>query len=156
MAKKLGPEAPRVAYLVKWVERGLRVQMDAALAPHGLTTPEYTALSVLHRRSELSSAQLARRTMVTAQAMNQVVIRLERRRLIQRETDPEHARKQLITLSAKGEALLKSCDAAAEAIEAKMLESLSRAEVSALRSALERCVEALGGADRAFGEGARD
>ena len=144
MTKESRSASPRLSYLVKWVERGLRVRMDAALEPHGLTTPEYTALSVLHRRGGLSSAQLARRTLVTAQASNQVVIRLEQRRLISRSPDPEHARRQQIVLTTKGKTLLASCDEATETIEKQMLEHLSRSEVSELRRSLEVCVEALG------------
>lgn len=147
MAKKTGTSAPRVAYLVKWVERGLRVRMDAALEPHGLTTPEYTALSVLERRGGLSSAQLARRTLVTAQAMNQVVIRLEQRKLISRTPDPEHARRQQMVLTAKGKALVASCDRVTRAIEDQMLAPLSRSERDALRHALETCVASLGVVD---------
>ena len=67
----------RVSYLIKRVERGLRTKLDAALEPLGVTTTEYTALSVLARRSGLSSAQLARRSFVSDQAMNQVVVVLE-------------------------------------------------------------------------------
>lgn len=134
----------RVGYLVKWVERGLRVRMDAALEPHHLTTPEYTALSVLKRRDGLSSAQLARRTLVTAQAMNQVVIRLEARRLIERSPDPEHARRQQIVLTDKGKALLEAGDRATAAIEEQMLAALSGPQVAQLRRALEACVAALG------------
>jgi DNA-binding MarR family transcriptional regulator len=142
--KKKGRGNIRVGYLVKWVERGLRARMDAALEPHGLTTPEYTALSVLNRRDGLSSAQLARRTLVTAQAMNQVVIRLETRRLIERTPDPEHARRQQIVLTARGKALLEASDRATAAIEAQMLAALSGPQVEALRKALEACVAALG------------
>lgn len=145
--KKAGERAPRVTYLVKWVERGLRLRMDAALEPHGLSTPEYTALSVLDRRGGLSSAQLARRTLVTAQAMNQVVIRLEQRRLITRTPDPEHGRRQQIALTEKGRAVLEACDAVTEAIERQMLAELSRSEAAALRKALEACVRSLGRLD---------
>ena len=59
---------PRVSYLVKWVERGIRMRLDTVLGDLGVSTPEYTALSVLARREGLSSAQLARRTLVSAQA----------------------------------------------------------------------------------------
>src|ERR1019366_3912352 len=115
----------RIGYLVKWVERGLRAQLDAALAPHGLTTPEYTALTVLRQREGLSSAQLARRTLVTAQAMNQLVISLEQRRLVVRTADLANARIQRASLTAKGQRLLDACD-------------------ETMRSGLESCVASLG------------
>jgi DNA-binding MarR family transcriptional regulator len=134
----------RIGYLIKWVERGLRAQLDAALAPHGLTTPEYTALTVLRQREGLSSAQLARRTLVTAQAMNQLVISLEQRRLVVRTADLANARIQRAGLTAKGRRLLDACDAATASIETRMLAGLTRSEVETMRNGLESCVASLG------------
>src|SRR5438309_7345560 len=104
--------APRVSYLVKWVERGLRSRLDAALAAYELTTPEYTALSVLHDRDGLSSAQLARRTFVTPQAMNQLVISLERRGLIRRRPAPRNHGILRTSLTRAGLQLVQRCDRA--------------------------------------------
>ena len=133
----------RVSYLVKWVERGVRTQLDAALEQYALTTPEYTALSVLHERDGLSSAQLARRTFVTPQAMNQLVIALERRGLIERRPDPEHARILRTSLTRAGKALVQRCDPATRNVEKRLLSGLSHAEAEALRRALSSCAAAL-------------
>jgi DNA-binding MarR family transcriptional regulator len=142
MVKKRRP--PRVSYLVKWVERGLRSELDAALLPHELTTPEYTALSVLHERDGLSSAQLARRTFVTPQAMNQLVIALERRGLVERQPDSEHRRILRTSLTRSGRALVERCDRVTRYVEQRLLSELSRTEADQLRQALSRCVSALG------------
>src|SRR5258706_8388818 len=77
-----GPMAsrePRIAYLVKRVERGVRLLLDEILSELGVTTPEYTALYLLRDREGLSSAQLSRRGDVTPQAMKFIVIELQRR-----------------------------------------------------------------------------
>jgi DNA-binding MarR family transcriptional regulator len=145
MVKKRRP--PRVSYLVKWVERGLRTQLDAVLAGYALTTPEYTALSVLHERDGLSSAQLARRTFVTPQAMNQLVISLERRGLIARRPDAEHRAVLKTSLTRAGRALVERADRATRAIEERLLSGLSSAQVSGLRDALSSCASALGSHD---------
>ena len=134
---------PRVSYLVKWLERGLRLGLDQALAPHGISTPEYTALSVLRERDGLSSAQLARRVFVTAQAMNQIVIRLEKKGLIQRY-EATQGRTMGATLTANGAALLCRCDEATLPVEERVLACLPRAEAAALRRALSTCVASLG------------
>jgi DNA-binding MarR family transcriptional regulator len=141
MAKKR--RSPRVSYLIKWVERGLRSELDAVLARHGLSTPEYTALSVLRERGGLSSAQLARRAFVSPQAMNQLVIALERRRLIERHPDAEHRLILRARLTRAGRALLARCDRAVIDVEASLLSGLSRSETAALRHALASCVAAL-------------
>ncbi|MFI5307738.1 MAG: MarR family winged helix-turn-helix transcriptional regulator [Polyangiales bacterium] len=136
--------SPRISYLVKWVERGLRSELDTALSAYGLTTPEYTALSVLHERDGLSSAQLARRTFVTPQAMNQLVISLERRVLVERQPDSEHRRILRTSLTRSGRALVARCDRATRDVEQRLLSGFSRAEAEQLRHALSRCVSALG------------
>jgi DNA-binding MarR family transcriptional regulator len=135
--------SPRVSYLVKWLERGIRTRLDAALGSHGVSTPEYTALSVLARRDGLSSAQLARRTLVTAQAMNQLVIALEKRRLIVRRADPDHGRIQRASLTPAGRRLLAECDSATDDIDDLLLSGLSPAQAAEFRRVLARCVAAL-------------
>jgi DNA-binding MarR family transcriptional regulator len=132
---------PRLSYLVKWVERGLRLRLDLALEPHGVTTPEYTALSVLREKDGLSSAQLARRVFVSAQAMNQLVIRLERRRLIERSPSAAHAKTMCMSLTAKGAALLAACDRATLPIDERALSGLSKGDAAALRRALAMIVD---------------
>jgi DNA-binding MarR family transcriptional regulator len=137
-----GP-VPRVSYLVKWVERGLRMRLDAILGDLGVSTPEYTLLSVLARREGLSSAQLARRSLVSAQAMNQLVIALEKRRLIVRKADPDHGRIQRASLTPAGRKLVAACDRATADIEELLLSGLSRTQADEFRRVLSRCVDAL-------------
>ena len=134
---------PRVAYLVKWVERGLRLRLDEALAPCKVSTPEYTALSILRGRDGLSSAQLARRVGVTPQAMNQIVIGLERRVFIRRRAGTQ-GRMMGTCLTVKGVKLLDQCDRATLPVEERLLSGLSATEVAALRRALSSCVASLG------------
>ena len=82
------PAASRVGYLVYRVERRLRSRLDEAVQHHGVTTTEYVTLSVLRQHDGMSGAELARWAFVTPQAMNAVVSKLERRRLVRRRRDP--------------------------------------------------------------------
>ena len=133
---------PRIAYLVKRVERGLRLRLDQALSGSGVTTPEYTALSILRDRDGLSSAQLARRVFVTAQAMNQLVIALEERGLIRRKASAI-GRVMHISVTAKGAALVAACDRATLPIEERLLSNLSKDDAKALRRLLSVCASSL-------------
>src|SRR5918995_3614796 len=65
--------APRLLYVVKQLESAIRAQMDLALRSRRITVPQYTALTVLEQHDEMSAAQLARHTFVSAQAMEGVV-----------------------------------------------------------------------------------
>lgn len=143
---------PRISYLIKRIERGVRAELDSALRQLGVSTPEYTTLSVLRMRSGLSSAQLARRAFVSGQAMNQIVISLEQRGLIERAADPDHGKILRAQLTRKGTALLKQCDAATMHVERILTAELSHTQEAALREALVKCGEAL---DHAEPGGAR-
>jgi DNA-binding MarR family transcriptional regulator len=136
--------AARVSYLIKRVERGVRAELDEVLRSLKVTTPEYTAMSVLGRRGGLSSAQLARRSFVSAQAMNQIVAALERNGWLERTVDPDHGRILRAKLTHRGEAVLKACDDATARVERALLAKLSRQEANLLRQLLESCVASLG------------
>src|SRR5439155_21814414 len=82
----------RLSYVVGRLDRVLRRRLGEALAPHGLTVADYTALSVLRSRSGLSNAQLARRTLITPQSMNEVLGRLVERGYVDRSQDTDHGR----------------------------------------------------------------
>ena len=134
---------PRVSYWIKWLERGVRSELDAALKPLGVSTHEYTTLSVLRWRSGLSSAQLARRAFVSGQAMNQLVIALEQRAWIVRTADPSHGKVLRASVTRKGLDVLQACDRATVHIERLLLSEMNREQAATLRKALELCANAL-------------
>jgi DNA-binding MarR family transcriptional regulator len=139
--------APRVSYLVGRLDRLLRRRLGRALADYDLSLAEYTTLSVLSTRSGLSNAQLARRSLITPQAANEVLTRLEERKLLRRAPDPRHGRIRPAELTAAGRRLLAGADAAVDLVERDMLAGLTRTERQALRGALASVERAL--ADRA-------
>ncbi len=134
---------PTLTYLIKWMERKVRAELELALEPFAVSVPEYTALSVLGQGRGLSSAQLARRTFVSAQAMHPIVIALERRQLVSRCIDPRHARVYLVNLSASGQTLLRRCNVACGRAEARAFLGVSGSERASLRNVLERCVRTI-------------
>jgi DNA-binding MarR family transcriptional regulator len=87
-----GQRGQRLTYLVKRLEMAERARMEEVLRPLRVTLHQYTALSILQRREGLSSAQLARRHFVTAQAMHQLIATMERDRLIERRAEEGNRR----------------------------------------------------------------
>lgn len=132
-----------IGYIVKQLQHALRTAMDRKLRTHGLTTPQYSALTTLAAVDELSGAELARRTFVTAQTMNGILVNLETAGLVTRRPDPADARVLRAELTATGRARLDACDEAVKAIERQMLGNLRPEEQPWLRDALRRCVTAL-------------
>ena len=94
---------PRISYAVAQLERAVRFGDRRARASFGLTTLQYTTLSVLNRHgAPLSNAQLARRAYMTPQAMSEVIDALETKGMIRRNPHPNHGRLLPATLTAKG------------------------------------------------------
>ena len=138
-----GIEAPLTLYLVKRLELVIRALMDDALRPYGLTTLQYTALTVLRARGRLSSAQLARRSFLRPQTMHEMVLTLERRGLIVREPQVGNKRTLLAGLTDAGRDLVAECTPAVLDLERAMLADLSPGQRATLREGLEHGVSAL-------------
>jgi DNA-binding MarR family transcriptional regulator len=142
-ARPLPPRTPSLLYAVKQVELAARARLDELLKPSGITVPQYTALTVLDRRSGLTTAELARSSFVTPQAMGDLVTALERRGLVERRADPGNRRRLLIGLTETGQDLLAGFDGAVRALEEKMLSDLGADERAALGDYLNRARAAL-------------
>lgn len=100
--------SPSLIYVIGRVDQGVRREMRRRLERHGLSVPEYTALSVLQAVPGLSNAQLARRSLITPPAMLEVLASLERRGLVERHTDPGHRRIRRAELTAEGVRTLRA------------------------------------------------
>jgi DNA-binding MarR family transcriptional regulator len=142
MAIDRHPE-PTMLYVIKQVELAIRSRLDELLRPAGLTVLQYTALTVLERHPDLTSAQLARNSFVTAQAMADMVVALRERDLVQRRRDPADRRRLVLSLTADGRRLLTRYRGKVEALETEMLDALSDRQTAQLRRNLLRCRAAL-------------
>jgi DNA-binding MarR family transcriptional regulator len=137
--------APRTTYLVKQLELAIRAGMDAIAGEFGVTSLQYTALSVLARHPGLSAAQMAHRSFVSPQAGNEMVKILERKGLITRTPDAYNRHIKRISLTSAGCTVLSRCDVRIDQLEARMLDGLPPADVETLRTALGACVRSLAG-----------
>jgi len=130
---------PLLIYMIKQVELAVRSQIDEIVRPVGLTATQYTALTVLERHENMSSAQLARYSFVTAQSMADMITALEERRLIERHRDDADRRRLVVALTGEGRAMLDHCRDEIAALEAAMLTGLSAAQRRAFRGTLAAC-----------------
>lgn len=135
---------PSLLYVVKQVELAVRAHLDELVCRAGLTTSTYTALTVLERRTGLTTAALARSSFVTPQAMSDIVTALEQRGLIRRHPDPGHGRRRLISLTDAGATVLAQLAPGVAELEERMVAGLDADARTALRRSLDACRSALG------------
>ena len=119
--------------------------MDEALRPYGLTTFQYTALTVLQHRGRLSSAQLARRSFVRPQTMHEIVRSLEERGLIERAHAPGNRRIMEARLTREGKELLAACAPAVQKLEDRSAARHAGEAVVRFRQGLEDGLASLTG-----------
>jgi DNA-binding MarR family transcriptional regulator len=145
---KGGPRSaaePTLMYMMKQIELATRARLDELFRPIGMTALQYTALTVLERHPDLSSAQLARNSFVTTQSMADMVTALEERGLIERHRDAADRRRLVLALTEDGRALLRRYRGKVDALERQMLTGLTGEQVSGLRHTLGVCRANLAG-----------
>jgi DNA-binding MarR family transcriptional regulator len=134
---------PSVTDLVGRLNRVLRRRLGETLGPFKVSVPQYTTLSVLHARGNLSNAELAKRAFISPQAMNEVIQGLEGRKLVTRKASSSHGRIVQLLLTQRGLDLMHECDSAVQRLEEAMLGGLTVLEKKTLRGALAACAQSL-------------
>ena len=134
----------RTIYLIKRLETEVTANMIKILGAYEITPSQFIVLNFVgDNETDLSSAQLSRRFLMTPQSMNEVVTTLQRKELLERNTDPNHKRILRITLTDKGKEVLEICNAAMDVFEEKLLKKLKAKEREAFRGSIGKILENL-------------
>lgn len=128
---------------MKQLELTVRARLDTICRNNGVTTTQYTALSVLFVRPGMSSAQLAVRSFMKPQSAHQTVTELESKGYIDRQPDESNRRILRINLTAKGRVLLESCNRAVDELEKQMFLGMRDTESVELQRLLMHCLRNL-------------
>ncbi|OBJ70290.1 MarR family transcriptional regulator [Mycobacterium sp. 1274756.6] len=120
-------DAP-LGYLLHRVSNLLRPEATAALRPLDLSLTEFVCLRILSLYPGTSSAELARHTNVTPQAMNTVLRRLEDAGAVSRPASVPSGRALPASLTRSGAELLTRAERAVRTADATVLSRLSAAE----------------------------
>jgi DNA-binding MarR family transcriptional regulator len=125
-----------LGFLLYRVMASLRPQVAAELKPLGLGLPEFVCMRILAKHPGLTSAELARGTNVSAQAMNQVLHALEDRGALSRPASTPTGRAMPARLTRRGKALLKRADAAVQVADQRILSRLTAGQQNQLKQLL--------------------
>lgn len=134
----------RTIYLIKRLETEVTANMIKILGAYEITPSQFIILNFVgDNETDLSSAQLSRRFLMTPQSMNEVVTTLQRKELLERNTDPNHKRILRITLTEKGKEVLEICNAAMDVFEEKLLKKLKTKEKEVFRGSIGKILDNL-------------
>lgn len=96
--------------------------------PFGLKKAEFSLLMLVHANPGISPKRLARALAVTAPKLTLLLDGLQKRKLIQRERNPDDGRSQHLLLTEQGLKLARSAATAATLMETELQSVLSAAE----------------------------
>jgi DNA-binding MarR family transcriptional regulator len=126
---------------LKYAQAASRGALETEFNQIGITIPQFLALAAIEENADISSAELARMSYVSPQAMITIVARLESAKLITRAPAASGGRSLTLRLTAEGTRLLD--EARAHAIERYVLDVLGPDTYAQLLSALDRMTDAL-------------
>lgn len=126
-------ENGHIGYLLRQAHAAHRIRMERALADTGLTLPQFSVLTMLAAYPGASGAELARLSLLTPQTMSVIVGNLERSGAVSRRPHAEHGRIQIIEITESGRAALDRCKRSVQAVEAALLNGMSRADEQVVR-----------------------
>lgn len=129
--------ALRAAYLA------LHRRSEARFAPHGTTADQFVLLATLARGHALTQRELARRMASDPSTVRAMLVLLEQRGLVERDTHPTDARARTVALTPAGMRTFRQLWAAGEPIRAQMVGALQPGEAETLVRLLARVAEAL-------------
>ena len=129
---KRGPEG-HLGYLLRQANAAFRGAMDRVLGELGVTTPQFTVLTMIVAYPGLSGADLARLSFLTPQTINVIVSNLARDGAIGKTAHATHGRILRLHATAKGQALLKRCRVRVAEIDADVAALLRKDEERAVR-----------------------
>lgn len=114
--------------------------VGARLAAEGLGRHHFSVLTALRERGQASQAELGRTVTLDRSDLHAVVAELDRRGAIVRARDESDRRRNVVTLTAEGEALLGRLDGEVDAAQSELLAPLSAAERRQLATLLTKVI----------------
>jgi len=134
-----------VGFALRNLMQIFRQRVETAVREQGvaLSFPHAMVMKHLAKEPGLSGAQLARRTIVTAQSMNGLLHGLESTGMVVREKHPENKRTDCWFMTRAGYRQMQQVHETIDGIIARMLASLSKADAARLTELLHECAAAL-------------
>jgi MarR family transcriptional regulator, lower aerobic nicotinate degradation pathway regulator len=128
------------SWLASQLARRGTALVGESLAQEGVRRQHFAVLTSLAEQGAASQAALGRRLWIDRSDLHALLTELEREGLLARVRDPEDRRRNVVTLTAHGKALLRRLDKRVDAAQTALLEPLSADERREIIRLLERVV----------------
>lgn len=133
-----------LGYWLRQVSNAVSRSFAARLEGMGVTTAEWVVMRVLHDEAALAPSRIAERMGMTRGAISKLADRLVDKGMVARVADPADRRAQVLSLTARGRALVPDLARLADENDEAFFHQLTDAEREALAAILRKLVEAKG------------
>lgn len=137
-----GPQG-HIGFLLRQAQTAARGAIERALLPLGLTPAQLSLLSVLVHEGVVSSADLAKLSLLSAQSVGGIVQNMERAGWVTREKATDHGRIIWLKLTPAGRRIAARAQKRVGRIEAEMLRGFAGAPEETVRRWLVACARRL-------------
>ncbi|MGI5231330.1 MarR family winged helix-turn-helix transcriptional regulator [Actinoallomurus sp. CA-142502] len=134
----------RATWLVSRAHTRSSRLLSAGFEAHGggLRSYHYRLLAALEEWGPASQAELGRKTAIDRSDVTAALAELESRDLVERSVDPEHKRRNIVTITAKGAERLLELDEVIDGVQDEFLAPLTAAQRRQLISLVSRLADA--------------
>jgi MarR family transcriptional regulator, lower aerobic nicotinate degradation pathway regulator len=134
----------RATWLVSRAYTRSSVLLSAGFEAHGggLRSYHYRLLAGLEEWGPASQAELGRKTGIDRSDVTVALTELESRNLVERSVDPEHKRRNIVTITAEGLERLLELDKVIDGIQDQFLAPLTAAQRRQFITLVSRLVDA--------------
>jgi DNA-binding MarR family transcriptional regulator len=140
-----GYTAHRLGYLLKHAALRYLELTTAELEPLGISPSQWAALNCLNEQHGLSQREVAELLGIDRTKMVALVDELQTKGWVERRTQPDDRRKNIVTLTGAGRDLLQRAGETIDDCEQRFLAVLSEAESERLKRALRAVIEICSG-----------
>lgn len=131
-------ERAPLGYFIHDVARLMKRRFEAEARAHGITLPQWRALSKIALHEGISQVALAQAIDANPMTISGVLDRLEKRGLIVRYADPSDSRAKLARLTDDGTAIFETARSVGSTMYQAALEGSSPQDIAAAMRVLER------------------
>jgi DNA-binding MarR family transcriptional regulator len=135
-----GPDG-HIGFLLRQAQTAVRGAIERAIQPLGVTPAQLSLLSVLAHEGIVSSADLAKLAMMTAQSVGGIVQNMEKAGWVAREKARTHGRIIWLKLTPEGRRIAAQAQKRAGQIEQEMLRGVDATTEAIIRGWLVECAK---------------
>lgn len=130
--------ADYLLYLLAAASEGASAQFHAEVRKRGLRVPEWRVLACLHDRDGAMITHLARLSLVEQSRLTRIIMQMEQRGLVRRQSDPDDGRRVRVYVTDDGRAIMADLVPRARAHEAALLARLPKTHAKGLKPLLRQ------------------